>query len=762
MRLYIVIALILLPYVYCMAQYYPAPPPIGYQREPQLRQQLRNASSGLEMARIQLQLCNLYFNKPRKKKTDLQTALRYAKEAAAQSEKLHDSAGYNHAKVFIADIFSDMGDFSSAEKILPLVNDSAKIDLLLMLCFKYRFHGDATESELKKDFSFAEQARQLSLRLHQPEKEALALLDIAAIHLIQEKAGTEQELLNLLGKFRSIGSSKVPYVYQQLTQLKYQEGDRAKSIYYSLETIKSMKVTGDSLDAGDFYLWFAASCYGTDDFQQAIDYSQLAIEGYALHAGEYSIAYAAYWHVCGLRKLNRFPESLEFMKYMLREYPPQSRSEEVDYNSTIGNIYRDMKLYDKAEPYFLRAYKVNQKIYHPTTELDRDLGQLYVETHQYEKARPFLNTALKAGGPAGYIGHLHYLMFLVDSAAGNYLAAIDHLNRNHKQVDSSLAESRQRDIEKLLIQFETQKKEDSIKLKDQNIALLNQKTTIQQAKLNKTTLLINITIGGVFLFLVIAALLYRDNRNKKRVNKVITQKNKLLDKLLTEKDKLLSEKEWLLKEVHHRVKNNLHTIMCLLESQASRLQNEGLAAVEDSQHRIYAMSLIHKKLYQSEDIKSILMDKYIGELVEYLDDSFKGESRIQFILDIESLRLNIEQAIPVALIINEAVTNSMKHAFPNKRPGMVTINMHKNGDQVTLLLADNGIGIGDRPTATDTNSLGLELMKGLAREIHGRIEFACDSGTKIRVIFHQDTPFVRHEAAAVSGKTEVNQRIPKY
>ena len=361
-----------------------------------------------------------------------------------------------------------------------------------------------------------------------------------------------------------------------------------------------------------------------------------------------------------------------------------------------------------------------------------------------------MSIALKAGGPAGYIGSLHYLMFLVDSAAGNYLAAIGHLNRNHKLVDSNLAESRQRDIEKLLIQFETQKKEDSIKLKDQNIVLLNQKTAIQQTKLKKTTLLINITIGGVFLFLVIAALLYRDNRNKKRVNKVITQKNELLDKLLT-------EKEWLLKEVHHRVKNNLHTIMCLLESQASRLKNEGLAAVEDSQHRIYAMSLIHKKLYQSEDIRSILMDKYIGELVGYLDDSLKGESAIQFILDIESLRLNIAQAIPVALIINEAVTNSMKYAFPDECPGMITISMHKNGDEITLLLADNGIGIGDRPTAADTGSLGLELMKGLAKEIHGRIEFASQSGTQITIIFQQDTPFVRHETAAFPGKKEVYQ-----
>jgi two-component sensor histidine kinase len=731
-----------------MAQYYPAPPQIGYQQEPKLLQQLRNARSGLEVARIQLQICNLYFNKPFKKKTDLQTALRFANEAAAQSAKLHDSAGYNQAEVFKADILADMRDFSSAEKILPLLDDSAKIDVLLMLCFKYRFRGSATDADLEKDSAFAEQARWLSVRLHQPEKEAQALLDFAAVHVDQQKPGTEAELLNLLGKYRSTGYLKVPYVYQQLTALKNDEGDHAKMIYYSLEMIKSMRRAGDSLDAGDFYLWLAVAYYTAGEFQQVVNYAQLAIKSYVVHAGEYDIPHVAYWYVAGLRKLNRLGEALEFMKYVMQEYPPEDPYGEVEYNSTMGNIYRDMKQYDKAEPYFLQAYKANEKTDHPEAGLDRDLGQLYVENHQFEKARPFLNSALKTAVTPGYIGYLHYLLYLVDSAAGNYIAAMYHLNRNHKQVDSSLAESKQRDIQKLLIQFETQKKEDSIRLKDQNIALLNQKTTIQQTKLNKTTLFINITIGGVLLFLVIAALLYRDNQNKKRVNRIITQKNELLDKLLT-------EKEWLLKEVHHRVKNNLHTIMCLLESQASRLENEALAAVEDSQHRIYAMSLIHKKLCQSEDIKSILMDKYIGELVAYLNDSFKGDSGIQFILDIESIRLNIGQAIPVALIINEAVTNSMKHGFPDKGPGMVTINMYKNGDQITLLLADNGIGIGDHPTAADAGSLGLELMRGLAREIHGRIEFASQSGTKITMIFRQDTPFELHETAAISGKKEV-------
>jgi two-component sensor histidine kinase len=746
----IIIALFGLLHSACMAQYYPAPPPIGYQKEPELLLQLRNAKSGPEKTRIRLQLCNLYFNKPLKKKDDLETALEYAREAAVQSKDGHDLVSYTHAELFMADIFADLNELSSAEKILPLVNDTAKIDLLLMLCFKCRYCEKATESELEKDLAFAEQARELSVRLHQPDKEALALLDIAAVHVDQEKPGTEQELLNVLGKFRSVGCPNLHYVYQQLTQLKYQEGDHIKTIYYSLETIKSMKSTGDSLAAGDFYLWHAAACYLADEFQKAIDYSGLAIEGYAVHAGEYGIPEAAFWHTGGLRKMNRFPEALEFMKHILKEYPPQNPYDEITDNSTMGNIYRDMKQYDKAAPYFLRAYELNKKQDHPELGLERNLGQMYVESHQYEKARPFLNSALKQGGTPSYFGYLHFLMFLVDSAAGNYRAAIYHLNRNHKQVDSGLAESKQRDVQKLLIQFESQKKEDSIKLKDQNIALLKQNAAFQQTKLDKTALLIKITIGGVFLLLVIATLLYRQYRNKRRINRVITEKNELLEQLLI-------EKEWLFKEVHHRVKNNLHTILCLLESQASHLKNEGLAAVEVSQHRIYAMSLIHQKLYQSDDIKSILMDRYIAEFVEYLDDSFEGDSERRFILEVEPIRLGVAQAIPLALIINEAVTNSMKYAFPDKRPGVITISMHKTGEQITLLLADNGIGIGDRPAFPQTESLGLELMKGLSKEIHGRIAFTNDCGTKITITFHQDIPFVRHQGAPISEKKELYQ-----
>src|SRR5258705_13014161 len=118
----------------------------------------------------------------------------------------------------------------------------------------------------------------------------------------------------------------------------------------------------------------------------------------------------------------------------------------------------------------------------------------------------------------------------------------------------------------------------------------------------------------------------------RKQNALILEKNQQLEHMLVEKN-------WLLKEVHHRVKNNLHTVICLLESQAEFLENDALKANEKSQHRIYAMSLIHQKLYQTEDVKTIDMKKYLPEFIQYLSDSFDTSNQIRFQLDIEPLKL---------------------------------------------------------------------------------------------------------------------------
>jgi two-component sensor histidine kinase len=223
-------------------------------------------------------------------------------------------------------------------------------------------------------------------------------------------------------------------------------------------------------------------------------------------------------------------------------------------------------------------------------------------------------------------------------------------------------------------------------------------------------------------------------QTKKKANELIAEKN-------NELQSLLREKEWLLKEVHHRVKNNLHTIICLLESQAMYLEKDALQAIEKSQHRIYAMSLIHQKFYQNEDLQSIDISTYLEEFVGYLKDSFDTQE-INFIIEVNPVHLNLQQAIPVALIINEAVTNSIKYAFSNEIMPTIQVSLTEDSDIIHLIISDNGKGFSINEY-DEAKSLGLQLIKGLSKELKGAVQIETKRGTKLRIEFKKKLLWIR-------------------
>ena len=239
----------------------------------------------------------------------------------------------------------------------------------------------------------------------------------------------------------------------------------------------------------------------------------------------------------------------------------------------------------------------------------------------------------------------------------------------------------------------------------------------------------NFTIGGIVLLFIIMGLLYRQNRHKQQSNKVILHKNEQLQHFLT-------EKEWLVKEIHHRVKNNFHIVASLLEIQSSYLKNkEALSAIKDSQHRIHSMSIIHQKLYQSETLSTIHMPEYIYELVEYLRESYAIRDNIAFSLQVDNIELNHASAITLGLILNEAITNSIKYAFA-KTEGTISISLaHISDSQLLLSIADNGRGLPGDFDSKIGASMGMELLHGLAEDLGGSFSIETDGGTHIKVIF---------------------------
>jgi two-component sensor histidine kinase len=306
----------------------------------------------------------------------------------------------------------------------------------------------------------------------------------------------------------------------------------------------------------------------------------------------------------------------------------------------------------------------------------------------------------------------------------NYKTAVFQLSRFHNIQNSFFLLTKKRQIRQLQPQLDKKEKESQINK-------LNQDEKLERGNMQRADLTGITTVADIILILIIVVLLYRQNWLRKKTKEEIASGNDIIRELV-------SEKEWLLKEVHHRVKNNLHIVICLLESQAAYLENDALRAIEVSQHRIYTMSLIHQALYQSDGIKTIEMALFIPELVQYLKDCFEVSGIIHFAFNIDKIHLNAAQAIPLSLIINEALTNSIKYAFPDNAKGDIWISLKNNRGQIILEVADNGIGMHQDPKIGFTNSLGLELMKGLSKELGGQFSFANNKGVTIAVSFKYD------------------------
>ena len=206
----------------------------------------------------------------------------------------------------------------------------------------------------------------------------------------------------------------------------------------------------------------------------------------------------------------------------------------------------------------------------------------------------------------------------------------------------------------------------------------------------------------------------------------------------------LRAKETLLREIHHRVKNNLQVINSLLRLQSRQIKDKRYAdTLGESQDRIRSMALIHEALYESKDVASVEFRDYVRHLsMQLLRSHGTSTARIALNIDAESLLLGIDFAIPCGLIINELVSNSLKHAFPGGRRGEIKISFHAvDENEITLAVSDNGIGIPEDVDFRKTRSLGLHLVTMLAEDqLRGQIELDRASGTEFRITFRMQDP----------------------
>ena len=511
------------------------------------------------------------------------------------------------------------------------------------------------------------------------------------------------------------------------------EGKFGEPLKYALETLKSAEVARDSIGWAYFYsrLGGLYKMEGQRE-EESLKWSLKALDRF-VSMGDAGLSSTLYDVTGIMKQQGRGKEALTLVQNITKKVPPRHPQDQIFYNLSFANCYQSTKQYELAMQYAMEADRIQKQFptlrgAHQKSSINLLFGEIYFDAGQYERSKDHLEAYLSDPFRQGIFGNdvsAYYRLVNIDSIFGDATSGMHRYRKFTKVLDSIYRVSKIRQAEELQVMYQTEEKENQI-------SLLNQQAKLEQATLKQAMLLKNVTIAGIILVLIIAGLLYRQNRQKQKNNLVITRKNDQLQHLL-------SEKEWLLKEIHHRVKNNLQIVMSLLNSQSVYIDNEpALTSIHDSQHRVHAMSLIHQKLYGSENVSTIDMSIYIRELVSYLSDSFDTGQRIHFAYDIEPLEMDVSQAVPLGLILNEAITNSIKYAFPAERTGVISLSLTMTAPQhYVLCISDNGIGM---PTGLKSKkgSLGMSLMEGLSEDLNGSFAIESDRGTAIRIAFVQD------------------------
>jgi PAS domain S-box-containing protein len=200
----------------------------------------------------------------------------------------------------------------------------------------------------------------------------------------------------------------------------------------------------------------------------------------------------------------------------------------------------------------------------------------------------------------------------------------------------------------------------------------------------------------------------------------------------------LREKEVLLKEIHHRVKNNLQITSSLLKLQSGYIQDpQAMEMFAESQNRIRSMALVHEKLYQSSDLSRINLAEYVESLAVLLFRSY-GIDNQQIALELEGgdVFLSVESAVPCGLIVNELLSNSLKHAFPDCRRGKIQVRLARDADQrLMLVVTDDGVGLPPALDVEKTETLGLQLVRTLAQQLDGTVQVERHGPTQFRITF---------------------------
>ena len=726
----LIIAIILLISVdYTMAQ------PASRQDIKVLRAALNKSNADTAQVRLLLDIGRYYNSVSAGRPAMNDTALLFSAKAEKLSAALGYIAGLGRSYQLKGRIWCSKRDFEKG---------NAYTKKALSLFLGHHLIKDAAETYLnQEEFYVASGGQDLTVRIAYYEQGLPLFLKAGAkiragetlqslgdfYQLTGNSKKAMEDLKQSLALFQSV---KYPYlqgVYDLLGHVSTQTSNFRDGLKYGLLAVKAAENVGDStMQLSTIYNRIGLVYFATYQYDLATDYAKKSLH-IAEKYHDVSAVFIAANLTGGLIKQNKLQEALHVLKENDKKHQDIDIENRIVLDGLYLTVYDLLKRNTEAETYckkLLAYYNSADQGGSQKNFILNMVTRYYVAIGQYQQARQYLPEFIRTAKAASSKRPLLFAYqrsYMIDSAERQYAAAFKGYQQYVKLKDSVSESTKNKQLQELQIEYETnQKEKENVFLKKENL--------LQQNKAKQADYVRNLTLTGIFVLLVFIALLYYSFRINQKNSKKISEKNISLNKLVT-------EKEWLLKEIHHRVKNNLQIVMGLLQRQSAYIDNDhALAAIQNSENRMHSIALIHQKLYQADNLDLIFMPEYIGEMIGYLKDSCGLENRIFFEKQVDNIYLDVAQAVPLGLILNEAITNSIKYAYPDHASGIVYISMIEAEDrQIELTIADNGPGLPSAFNLDEVDSLGINLMKGLSKQMGAICEIANEEGCVIQIRF---------------------------
>ena len=461
-----------------------------------------------------------------------------------------------------------------------------------------------------------------------------------------------------------------------------------------------------------------------------------------------------------LTKLNRYEDALEYHQSSRKTaLAIGNNNERAIAHSNIGNTYEEMDLLDSAYVHYLIAEGIDEQyenqwgLVYDKTQLGRILmkkgkhenaltyakeayliaqelgapsltsmsqlllGTIYVKNEQYNKGIALLSSIINdqeyKDAPLD-LKEAHQSLYIAYKSQGDIKKAFEHLEQYNELSEQLLNKDITEQINSLEIVYKTEQKE-------QEIALLNSQNEVALLQLQAANRR-NIAFGiGLLLFAILSFFLYRIFQKIQSQNKIIT--------------KAYNEKDILLREIHHRVKNNLQFVSSLLNLQSRHIEDENaLTALKEGQNRVKSMALIHQNLYQEDNLTGIYVDEYLKKLTSNLFNSYNiSPDRIMLEMDIHNVNLDVDTIIPLGLIINELISNALKHAFPDETDGRILIELKEINNELILRVIDNGVGLNSEDESQLKQSFGYRLINAFKSQLDAELDIEGSNGTVVEM-----------------------------